>query len=112
MGSSKKEETACVFNTGSLEDIKLYKRRWMLLALFMYSTSNFAIHWMQFSSLTNIVSRYYDVSPILVEWTAMMNMASRAFVLVPSLFLIDKLVSCHCSVQYVSVKMTMLKESK
>ena len=73
--------------------IKVYPRRWFLLALFMLYTSTVSLPWIQFACITNIISRYYNVSGILVESTSVMIMAARAFLLVPSLFFIDKLVS-------------------
>ena len=91
MGSVKSNETADVY----CMDIKLYSKRWFLLALFMLFTSNVAVHWMQFATITNIVARYYNVPRTLVEWTSIMVMTGRAFLLFPALFLIDKLVSPH-----------------
>jgi len=77
-------------------DVKLYTRRWFLLGLFMLFTATVAVHWMQFATITNLVSRYYGVSPTWVEWTSILIMAGRAFLLFPSLFLMDKLVN-FCS---------------
>ena len=74
-------------------EIKVYTKRWFLLGLFMLYTGNVALSWMQFASITNIVARYYNVPRALVEWTSIVNMMARAFLLVPFLFLMDKLVS-------------------
>lgn len=76
-------------------DIKLYPRRWFLLALFMLFACNISVHWPQFVTITNVVARYYNVPRTLVEWTSIMVMTGRAFLLFPSLFLIEKLVSLY-----------------
>lgn len=88
--NDKKKRTERADGNG---DIRLYTKRWFLLALFMLYTSNAALPWAQFACLTNIVSQYYNISRTLVEWTSIMIMGARAFVLIPALFLMDKLVS-------------------
>ena len=88
-------ETTQKSEAGVVDDanIRVYRKRWFMLGLFMLYTGNIAASWMQFASITNIVARYYDVPRALVEWTSIMNMVGRAFLLIPSLFLMDKLVS-------------------
>mgnify|MGYP006965699629 CR=1 FL=1 len=74
-------------------EIKLYARRWFQLILLMLFLSTVSMKWMTFASITNIVARYYNVSRTLVEYTSIMCMVARVFLLFPALFLIDKLVS-------------------
>eukprot|EP00112_Aurelia_sp_Birch-Aquarium-sp1_P011234 Seg2363.3 transcript_id=Seg2363.3/GoldUCD/mRNA.D3Y31 product="Feline leukemia virus subgroup C receptor-related protein 2" protein_id=Seg2363.3/GoldUCD/D3Y31 len=67
----------------------LYKRRWVILAVFsMISMMNQAI-WISLSSVTIIVQEYYNVHSIAINWLAMLYMLLYIFVLASS-FILDK----------------------
>ena len=82
--------------------VKVYTKRWFLLAFFMLYTGNVAMPWLQFASITNIVAGYYNVPRALVELSSIMIMTARAFLLVPALFLMDKLASGFLKIAYSS----------
>ena len=82
---------------GSPDDIKLYTRRWILMAVFIYYTISCGVHWVEFTSITNVMTRYYDVPAVWVEWTTIVYMVSYTICVVPTLYVIDRIVSTKLS---------------
>lgn len=72
-------------------EIKLYKRRWLIMALFMWYAITSAIHPFELTSITNIMVRYYNVSAIQVQWTAIMFSVGYVILVFPALFTLEKL---------------------
>lgn len=76
-----------------LTTYQLYKIRWFLLGLFVaYSASN-SMQWIQFSILTDVVTKYYGVSTTWVDWTSMLYMVLYIPFIFPASYLLDKWVS-------------------
>ncbi|XP_063227851.1 uncharacterized MFS-type transporter C09D4.1-like isoform X1 [Bacillus rossius redtenbacheri] len=71
-------------------EVRVYKRRWIMLALFVLCAANITVHWMQFSIIANIVMKYYNVSSSAVNWTSMVYMAAYVLLVVPASWLMDK----------------------
>ncbi|KAL1396194.1 hypothetical protein pipiens_001252 [Culex pipiens pipiens] len=72
-------------------EFKMYKRRWLVLAIFvMYSASN-ALQWIQYSIIANIVQRYYNISSTWVDWTSMIFMILYIPLIFPASWILDKL---------------------
>lgn len=74
-------------------EIKAYKTRWIILAVYVLYTSINAYQWIEYSIITNIVVRYYNVSPVAVDWTSIIYMALYAPLVIPASFILDKMVS-------------------
>lgn len=74
-------------------EYKLYKERWIILALFTAYAINGAVQWIQFSIIANLVVEYYQVSHTQVEWTTTIFMLAYVLLVIPSLFVLDYLVS-------------------
>ncbi|XP_076632513.1 choline/ethanolamine transporter flvcr2a [Colletes latitarsis] len=72
-------------------EIKVYKKRWIILALFITYTALSTFQWIQYSIITNIISRYYNVSSLAVDWTAMTFMAYYVVLIFPMTYIIDRL---------------------
>ncbi|CAL1678175.1 unnamed protein product [Lasius platythorax] len=70
--------------------LKVYKKRWLILAIYMFYNGAIACQWIEYSIITNIVTRYYGVSSLMIDWTSM------SFLLLYSVFVFP--------VQYVSDK--------
>ncbi|XP_025264541.1 feline leukemia virus subgroup C receptor-related protein 2-like isoform X2 [Camponotus floridanus] len=71
-------------------EIKIYKKRWLMLVLFvLYSASN-SMHWVQYSIIANIVMRYYNVSSFLIDMTSMTYMITYIPLIFPASYLLDK----------------------
>uniref|UniRef100_A0A336KTF1 Choline/ethanolamine transporter FLVCR1 n=1 Tax=Culicoides sonorensis TaxID=179676 RepID=A0A336KTF1_CULSO len=72
-------------------EFRVYKRRWIILGLFvLYSASN-ALQWIQYSIIANIVQRYYNISSTWVDWTSMIYMILYIPLIFPGSWLLDKL---------------------
>lgn len=80
--------------TAGLPDIpklKVYKIRWLILAIFvMFSASN-AMQWIQYSIITDIIVKYYGVSTTWVDWTSMIYMILYIPFIFPGSYLLEKL---------------------
>uniref|UniRef100_A0A0C9RAG2 C09D4.1_0 protein n=1 Tax=Fopius arisanus TaxID=64838 RepID=A0A0C9RAG2_9HYME len=74
-------------------ETKIYRRRWLVLAIFvLYSASN-AMQWIQFSIIGNIIQDYYNVSSFAVDMTSMIYMITYIPFIFPASYLLDKFVS-------------------
>lgn len=62
----------------------------MILALFILWSGSGAAQWIQYSIVNNIVSRYYGVSSLTVDWTAMSFMAFFVILVFPATYLMDR----------------------
>ena len=58
----------------SLEATHAYKARWFVLAIFCTHSAVNSFQWIQYSSITNIVSLYYGVSNLAVNLTSLVYM--------------------------------------
>ena len=74
-------------------ETKVYKRRWLILMIFvLYSASN-AMQWIQYSIIANIIMAYYNVSSFLVDMTSMIYMITYIPFIFPASYLLDRFVS-------------------
>lgn len=73
--------------------LKLYKARWTMLAVYMvYSMAN-AVHWIQYSIISNITVKFYDVSSFAVDTTSTIYMIVYVPLVIPASWVLDRLVS-------------------
>ncbi|KAL6268573.1 hypothetical protein P5V15_001708 [Pogonomyrmex californicus] len=70
--------------------LKVYKKRWLMLAIYIFYTGTNSSQWIEYSIITNIVTRYYGVSSLMVDWTSMSFMLFYATFIFPALYLTDK----------------------
>lgn len=67
----------------------MYKRRWLILVLFVvYSASN-AMQWIQYSIITNITTKYYNVLDYTVDMTSMIYMITYIPLIFPASYLLN-----------------------
>lgn len=72
--------------------IKAFGRRWIVLTIFvLYETIN-SFQWIEYSSMTHIVVKYYEVSTLAVDWTSIVYMALYPIFVIPASYIIDKKV--------------------
>ncbi|XP_059209681.1 heme transporter FLVCR2 isoform X1 [Centropristis striata] len=72
-----------------LMETKLYKRRWIMLLIFCaYSMSN-AFMWLQYSIISNIFMRFYNIGPLGIEWLSMIYFLTYIPLILPVTWLID-----------------------
>ncbi|XP_069675411.1 choline/ethanolamine transporter flvcr2a-like [Periplaneta americana] len=71
------------------EEYKIYWQRWVMLGIFVLCSAVNSMHWIHYSIIANIMMRYYDVSSIAINWTALLyEMCYIPFVL-PASWLLD-----------------------
>ena len=73
--------------------LKLYPMRWIILLLFILYAASSSMQWFQYSIIINIVSKYYGVSEIAVDWTSVISMVLYAPLMLPACYFIEKWVS-------------------
>lgn len=85
---------------GSVTEVKevpkkcqVYRIRWLVLGLFvMYSASN-SMQWIQFSIIADVVTEFYGVEYLVVNWTSQIYMVLYIPFIFPGSYFLDKLVS-------------------
>ncbi|XP_029163047.1 feline leukemia virus subgroup C receptor-related protein 2-like [Nylanderia fulva] len=70
--------------------LKVYKRRWLMLAIYMLYNSTMASQWIEYAIIANIVSRYYRISTLMVDWTSMSFMLLYAVFVIPVQYMSDR----------------------
>lgn len=71
---------------------RAYKRRWVILVIYIsYAAAN-SFQWMEYSIITSVITRYYKVSTLAVDWTSIVYMIVYPFIVLPVSYLIDKKV--------------------
>lgn len=71
-------------------ECRTYKRRWLILFLFCLCSGCNASHWIQYSIITNIVTRYYHVDSMAVDWTSIIFMAAYIPLVFPASWVLQK----------------------
>ncbi|KAM6274238.1 choline/ethanolamine transporter FLVCR2 isoform 1-T1 [Porphyrio hochstetteri] len=71
-------------------EVRLSRRRWAIVLLFSsYSLCN-AFQWIQYSSISNVFMRFYDVRAFAIDWLSMCYMLTYIPLLFPVAWLLDK----------------------
>ncbi|KAK3922174.1 putative MFS-type transporter [Frankliniella fusca] len=65
------------------EEVRVYRRRWVILALFSLVLMLNSMPWTQYTVLEDVVTNYYGVTSNLVEWTGLVYNVT-AMILVPT----------------------------
>uniref|UniRef100_A0A3Q3KUY0 Major facilitator superfamily (MFS) profile domain-containing protein n=1 Tax=Labrus bergylta TaxID=56723 RepID=A0A3Q3KUY0_9LABR len=72
-----------------LMETKLYKRRWVMLFIFSaYSMSN-AFMWLQYSIISNIFMRFYNIDSMAIDWLSMIYFLTYIPFILPVIWLLD-----------------------
>uniref|UniRef100_A0A8D0L9H3 Choline/ethanolamine transporter FLVCR1 n=1 Tax=Sphenodon punctatus TaxID=8508 RepID=A0A8D0L9H3_SPHPU len=75
---------------GSASEVRLTRRRWVIVFLFSsYSLCN-AFQWIQYGSINNIFGDFYDVTTFAIDWLSMCYMITYIPLLFPVAWLLDK----------------------
>ncbi|XP_025261827.1 feline leukemia virus subgroup C receptor-related protein 2-like [Camponotus floridanus] len=70
--------------------LKRYKKRWIILIIYMIYNGAGAYQWIEYSIITNVVTRYYGVSSLMVDWTSMIFMLLYVIFVIPVQYISDK----------------------
>ncbi|XP_074042154.1 uncharacterized MFS-type transporter C09D4.1 isoform X3 [Leptinotarsa decemlineata] len=79
------------------QNIKTFKRRWFILFIYINYSALSSMQWICYSSITNLVMEYYNVSSIEVDLISILYMAVYPVFVIPASYIIDKQVSIACS---------------
>jgi hypothetical protein len=90
------------FHGGDVLQCKVYKRRWLILLIFVLLCIVSTSQWTQYAIINNIVVRYYHVEIIYVEWTAIVFMAVYIPAIIPALMFLEKKVCTNFYLQIIS----------
>ncbi|KAJ3665624.1 hypothetical protein Zmor_001113 [Zophobas morio] len=71
-------------------EIKAHKGRWIILTIFISYAAVNSYQWVEYSIINNIVTRYYNVSAVTVDWTSIIYMALYAPLVIPASYILDK----------------------
>ncbi|CAD7014635.1 feline leukemia virus subgroup C receptor-related protein 2 [Ceratitis capitata] len=74
-----------------VEEIKVYKRRWVVLFLFIFYSGANAAQWIQYSIINNIIVKYYGINDKWVDWTSMIYMIVYIPLIFPGSWFLDKM---------------------
>lgn len=74
-------------------EFKVYKRRWVVLALYIAYGVISAFHWIQYSIITDVIVHYYGVSSLAVNWTSVIFMLAYVVTIIPATWFYNKIVS-------------------
>ncbi|CAD6244045.1 GSCOCG00013220001-RA-CDS [Cotesia congregata] len=72
-------------------NIKEYKKRWIMLGLFTIYTGLSTFQWVEYSIISNIISRYYNVSSLAVDMTSMTYMFYYVILVVPGSYMAERI---------------------
>ncbi|PSN46609.1 putative MFS-type transporter C09D4.1, partial [Blattella germanica] len=71
-------------------DCKIYKRRWIMLALYLSFSFVSCIQWIQYAIINNLVMKYYNVSSVAVDWTSIIFMGGFIPFIFPAMYILEK----------------------
>ena len=69
------------------DEVKVYKKRWIMLLIFSLNTLMNGVLMVGLSPVTNLVSRHYNQSPTLIEWSTNIFLFMYIFFAIPASFL-------------------------
>ncbi|XP_030578104.1 choline/ethanolamine transporter flvcr2b isoform X3 [Archocentrus centrarchus] len=74
----------------ALQPTRLYHRRWLIVLLFAsYSLSN-SYQWIQYSIISNIFMKFYNIDTFTIDWMSMIFMLTYIPLVFPVTWLLDK----------------------
>nr|CAD7266186.1 unnamed protein product [Timema shepardi] len=71
--------------------IKVYPRRWGILAVFFSFSVVNSFQWIQYGIIADVVARHYQIPLALVDWTRMVFMACFIVLILPACYALDKM---------------------
>lgn len=72
--------------------IKVTRKRWIILIIYILYATLSSLQWIQYSIISNIMERYYNISTSSVDWTSLIYMIMWPNMVFPASYIIDKTV--------------------
>ncbi|KAF5273618.1 hypothetical protein FQR65_LT04617 [Abscondita terminalis] len=73
-----------------LVEPKLYKKRWLMLLLYLVIFPCGAMQWFQYVTVADVIVDHYNVSYEAVNWTNLVTLMGNVIFSIPSCYIIDK----------------------
>uniref|UniRef100_A0A2S2PT36 Choline/ethanolamine transporter FLVCR1 n=1 Tax=Schizaphis graminum TaxID=13262 RepID=A0A2S2PT36_SCHGA len=74
-----------------ITECKLYKRRWLMLILFVLCSMINAVQWIQYSIISNVIIKFYNVSSFAVDFTSIIYMVTYIPLIFPASWILEKM---------------------
>ncbi|KAE9540693.1 hypothetical protein AGLY_003938 [Aphis glycines] len=71
-------------------ECKLYRRRWLMLILFVLCSMINAVQWIQYSIISNVIIKFYDVTNVEVDFTSIVYMVTYIPLIFPASWILEK----------------------
>ncbi|XP_074030375.1 uncharacterized MFS-type transporter C09D4.1 isoform X2 [Leptinotarsa decemlineata] len=71
--------------------IQVYRKRWIILMIYFLCTCLSSTQWIEYSIITNVVMKYYNVSATMVDWTSLSFIIIWPIFVFPASYIIDKM---------------------
>lgn len=88
-GTQKPVELA----VSAISEYRLSSRRWPMLILFVFCSMVNAMQWIQYSIISDVIVKFYDVSNLAVDLTSIVFMVTYIPLIFPASWILDKMVS-------------------
>jgi len=85
------ENSNHVENLTAMPSTKIYRRRWLMLGIFVFVSMINAFQWIQFSIITDVIANYYQVTNDDVNWTSLVYMIVYIPLIFPGAWIMDRL---------------------
>lgn len=85
----KTQEQSCNPSIVREETIRLYTKRYAILAIFVVLSASNALQWIQYSIISHIVLYYYEVTYDQVNWTSMIYMGTYMILVFPGSWFLE-----------------------
>ncbi|MFH4976006.1 hypothetical protein AB6A40_002715 [Gnathostoma spinigerum] len=70
--------------------IHVYRRRYLVLVLFMFLSGSNSMQWIEYSVIANIINKFYSVSYTWIDWTSMIFMLTYVILVIPASWVVDR----------------------
>lgn len=70
---------------------RVFRRRWLMLLIFVLVFMTNAFQWIQFSIINNLITKYYGVESSTVDWTSLVFMVVYIPFIIPGAWIMDRL---------------------
>lgn len=93
MIDSKNSINIIIENNKREKNFRLYKKRWLMLIIFILFTFVNSLQWGEYIIISDKVVKYYGIEAEEVDWTMQLYMVTYIILIFPALKLLAKTVS-------------------
>jgi len=75
----------------TLPEVAIYRRRWLMLTIFCLVSALNGFHWIQYSIISDVIQRFYNVTSRQVDWTSLIFMGVYPILFFPVSWIMQKI---------------------